>query len=442
MKWFAALVTLAALSGLALWSLAPSERTTTRAGLEPEGPARTGSHDLRTRAAEELALPEASTALAAEAHGSRQSVRELATVDGRVLEKSSGTPLEGFDVRISAPGQLLDSAQSDAQGRFSFGTLGPERDHTVRVDPPDGWLLDQPRKQVRSGPAQSTVSLEFRARRWPPQVAGNISGWLKAESGSFQDRSLAQGGKLILDLVSTEHPPITRRARLGTVRDDDNRIAFSFEFKDVPAGEYNLTLSSLANYRWEPTSVLVSPPAANIEFLCYDLDEVFPLAFEVFDAETRERIYLFNARHIKQTSSPEHGVFLHTGPVEGQRFPLDVPFVWSVDASGYATAYGDERNFSLERDRRIARVDLERGWSTRFLVMGGEPSMQPLVGAEIYLNGELAGGTDGTGALNAKSEEPPEKVDVRYLDWVLHQPIELNSRRRSQVTPVLMEAKQ
>ena len=369
---------------------------------------------------------------------------EYFEVRGDVHHEHTNAPVPEFSVTLERDGEIVDAMQSDDQGafEFTFRDFAPER-FQLRVDPPLGWVVKEPLQSIESHHVDAGTRFAFAAKQWPPPIAGDISGWLRAEKGSFSQGTIPRTNHLVLDLVSTEHPPIKRRGNIERTEDARGTVLFVFRFEDVPEGEYNLTLSSLGNYRWEPTSVLVSPPASSIEFLRYDLDQALPVVFRVFDAKSREPIEDFDARHIKQTNSEEHGVFLHTGPLESEQFPLDMPFDWSVEADGYATAYGDESAFTIEDGSRVADVYLARGWSTRFLVMGGMPHTRPLSGADIVLDGEVVGRTGPDGGLNVSREEAPGSVEVRYFGWTLAKPISIvegvNSRSRSRVTPVLLK---
>jgi hypothetical protein len=302
-----------------------------------------------------------------------------------------------------------------------------------------GWHVLESHQDLSLAALLNEAEVLFHAKQWPPPVAGDVRGWLRSESGSFPANTIPRTDHLLLDLVSTALPAIERRAEIERVENEDGTVELGFQFKDVPEGEYNLTLSSLGHYRWTPTSLLVVPPMEGIVFLRYDLDEVLPLEFLVVDAETHEEIADFEARHIKQTNSDEHGVLLHTGPLEGEQFPLDQPFTWSVEADGYAVAYGNESAFEVVEGRRRALVELQPGWSTRFLIMGGEKGgrPRPLPGADIYLDGEFIGRSGPNGGLVVHRDEPPGSAAVRYLDWEPMNAITL-VKRRSNVTPVVM----
>jgi len=163
----------------------------------------------------------------------------------------------------------------------------------------------------------------------------------------------------------------------------------------------------------------VTPPAEALEFLRYDQEDALPVVFRVFDAESKEPIEDFDAAHLQQTVSAENGVFMHAGPLAAESFPVDATFRWSLWASGYAPAFGDQSAFREEEGRLIADVFLEPGWSRRFVVLGPDPTMRPLAGAEVLLDGESMGTTSADGSLTVRCDSAPESIDVRFRDWVL-----------------------
>lgn len=371
-----------------------------------------------------------------------------AGVGGCWVSLTSGRRLEAwreaaFFLTDDEDGDLgvLEQVETDEEGRFAIvvdhGALNGEA--AVFLAAATGWAAVTERRDLLPQEIQSGADLLLKVKTWPPPVAGNISGVLRTETGSFPEGAIPRTDHILLDLVSDELPAIEMRAVLEPHKDDLGGVTFSFLFEDVPEGNYELTLSSLGNYRWAPTSLRVAPPASNIEFLRFDLDGAVPLIFEVTDAETGEPVADFEARHIKQTNSAEHGVLLHTGPIESEQFPRDQAFVWSVEADGYAVAYGDQGAFEERDGKRVARIRLNPGWSTRFLVMGGPDGTrpQPLAGAEIRIDGDVAGRTDENGGLVVVMDAEPSEIEVRYLDWKSAAGVS-TSRRRSNVTPVIL----
>jgi hypothetical protein len=287
-------------------------------------------------------------------------------------------------------------------------------------------------------------SVDFALVPWPPPVAGDVRGVLERESGPWTQESLPAPSTIVLDLVTTTLPRITRRAEIVATQDGIGGLGLAFEFVDVPRGTYQLTISSLDEYRWTPTELLVAPPAEGLSFLRYDLDRTLPLAFRVVDAVTGEPVEAFEVRHIKTTWTEESGVLLHTGPLEAADFPLDARFDWSLWADGYAPAFGDETAFAVQDGERVAEVRLARGWGVRLFVLGGKGTKRPIEGATVWLDGDQVGSSGQDGTLDVHRAEPPRRIEVRYLDWrLVHDPLQpwqgRPPERRGYVMPVVLE---
>ncbi len=390
------------------------------------------------------------------------ATEKLIVVKGRVVDVATGAGLAGCTISLASDERariwssveffsseddrpidgVLMQVETEADGRFEFEVPASKmlEEAVVYLATPMDWVALKDSRHLQPQELLYGCDLLLEAKRWPPPSAGNITGWLRAEQGSFSADAMPRLDHILLDLVSTELPAIDMRATLLPHIDDEGGVTFSFLFEDVPEGEYNLTLSSLGNYRWDPTSLRVAPPTSGIEFLRFDLDEVLPLTFEVYDFESGEAIEEFEARHIKLTPSEEHGVLLHTGPIEASQFPRDQAFLWSLEADGYAVAYGDEHAFAEDKDgKRVARVGLKRGWSTRFLLMGGKRGSRPrpVADGEVYLDGEFVGRSDVNGGLVVFAEEAPEEIIARYPGssesfWGSVQ------KKRSNVTAIVM----
>lgn len=348
----------------------------------------------------------------------RASASNALVVTGRVSDEESGEPIEGVTLVAVGGAPPMPLAETDAEGRYRIDVVDEASTHVV-VQPPEGWNVRVPRHALPPFAPGGSAELDFQLLRWPPPVAGDIRGLLQSEGGSWTADQLPARGTIVLDLVSTQPPRIQRRATIEAQTDGADGHWLSFAFADVPRGEYELTLSTLDDYRWHPTSVFVSPPADNVAFLRYDLDRTLPLDFLVYERTTGEPVEDYEVRHIKVTVSDDNGVFLHTGPLDREAFPMDAEFEWSLWADGLAPVFGDERSFELDEGRRVADVRLSPGWGARFLVLGGEGTKRPLRGATVYLDGELVGSTRDEGTLDVYLREPPEKVEVRYLDWEL-----------------------
>jgi len=378
-----------------------------------------------------------------EASAEREAVATAFVIAGQVTDEESGDAVPGAVLLVVRADEMLASVEADERGRYRIEVEDETATHVV-VRPPEGWNVREPRAPLPPITYGGRVEIAFALLRWPPPVAGDIRGTLQSEGGAWSPEDLPGPGAVVLDLVSTTTPRITLRGRLQAQEDGRGGHWLSFAFVDVPRGEYELTLSSLDNYRWHPTSSFVSPPAEGLAFLRYDLDHTLPLIFRVYERTTGEPLDEYTVRHLKLTVSDDNGVLLHTGPLDPEAFPLDAEFEWALWSEGYAPVFGDERSFEVADGERVAEVRLSWGWGARFLVMGGRGTKYPLEGVTILLDGVSVGTTREGGMLDVFRAETPSKIEVRYLDWKLtHDPLlPMNGRppqRRGMIIPVLLE---
>lgn len=373
----------------------------------------------------------------------RESAESAFVVTGLVTDEESGAPVKDATLVAVGGATPLPVATTDEDGRFRLAVRDVASTHVV-VQPPEGFNVREPTHMLPPIVPGGSATLDFKLILWPPPIAGDIRGVLQSEGGAWSADELPSPGAVLLDLVSTRPPRIQRRSVPRAEEDGAGGHWLSFAFENVPRGEYELTLSSLDNYRWHPQSVFVSPPADGLAFLRYDLDATLPLTFHVYERTTGEPIEDYEVRHIKLTVSDDNGVLLHTGPLDPDAFPLDAEFTWSVWAPGLAPVFGNERSFELDEGQRVAEVRLSEGWGGRFLVMGGRGTKYPLSGATILLDGEVIGSSRDDGTLDTFREEPPKKIEVRYLDWKLKRdPLKpfngLTQEGRGMVIPVELE---
>jgi hypothetical protein len=412
-----------------------------------DGPELDATSILEPEASEALATtdpadPEPELAESTSTTG-REAVATAFVVSGQVTDEESGEPVPGATLIAVNAERMLASTQADEQGRYRMEVDDESATH-ILVQPPEGWNVREPRAALPQVERGGRAEVPFKVLRWPPPVAGDIHGLLQSEGGPWSLKALPGQNAVVLDLVSTTAPRIKLRGRLQAEADGDGGHWLSFEFKDVPRGEYELTLSSLDNYRWHPTSTFVSPPAEGLTFLRYDLDRTLPLMFRVYERTTGEPVDDYTVRHIKMTVSSDNGVLLHTGPLDPDAFPLDAKFEWSLWADGLAPVFGDEGSFEISEGERVAEVRLSQGWGARFLVMGGKGTKYPVEGATILLDGVSIGTTRDGGTLDVYRAEAPSEIEVRYLDWKLtHNPLRPHNgrtpERRGMVIPVLLE---
>lgn len=285
--------------------------------------------------------------------------------------------------------------------------------------------------------------------------AGDVRGRLRSESRAWPDLDALLQGGVTLELVqleAPEGPPLVLRADLEPSEEPDGEIVLAFAFENVPAGRYALELSSLGPYRWAPERLVVSPPATGLELLRHDADRAEAVAFRVLDAATGEPVEGWRAWRLRRTVSETAGVLLQAGQLDLEQAAVDViggGLEWSLGADGYAPAFGDERAFEPGPDgtsgARVATVELQRGWATRFVVLGRDPDMRVLPGVEIELDGDVVGRTDADGSLVARRAALPERLTVRWRDWIVERGElvacdDADARLRGHVTPVVLRA--
>lgn len=253
--------------------------------------------------------------------------------------------------------------------------------------------------------------------RESPRIAGAIRGILLREGGPWTAETLPKPNMVMLDLVASNPVHENRRGLIEARTNSTGALELVFEFEDVPEGEYELTLSALGSWRWSPVTLRVKPPLDGVTFTRYDKDEKLKLAFEVSDAALGTKLESFEVRHVQLTPSRDNGVFLHTGPLNVDEFPLDARFTWSLWAAGYAPVFGDETAFVRRDATRVAHVELARGWSTRVLVLARDPAARQVERAEVLVDGVRAGFTGADGTLVVRAPARPATLDVRYAGW-------------------------
>lgn len=349
-------------------------------------------------------------------------------VQGKVVEPN-GSPVGGASVRLAgttAGGRTIAaSGKTEIDGSFSFPLLA-EGSGTLSV------------RSLRHLPKDATVSVVPGNRTIqdfvlePIGSAGTVRGRVESRTGAFDGRveiTLTPLETPALGVApATESPPRqTAAVSWSTV---DGRRVGAFAFDNLPAGRYELVLRDKGYLRWDPDRTVVSPPSADATFLVQDDQPNADFVFRVRDADTGAELQGGEVSMQVRGGSPPWTRLRPDTPVLA-RFPTDRPFRWRLDLEGYRTATGDERAFTIEetkdgRTRRIAEVDLLRGWGEVFRV-AAKAKNRPLAGATVVLDGKDAGTTGNDGFVLVTSPEKPARVDIRYKDWVLADPLDLRA---------------
>ncbi len=353
----------------------------------------------------------------------------------------------------------IQLAAKTNSGEEQQGPHDSSRGHPLDPSPPplndeDSRTKPTRKRVTEMGGADSSVEElaasspasagDAQSARLTPRIAGSIRGLLVREGGPWTRETLPQTNTVMIDLVPNGRPRENQRANIEPRPDVNGAFTLEFEFKDLEEGEYVLTLSALGSRRWAPVSVHVTPPASGITFTRYDKDPRLPLEFDVSDATTGDKIEAFQTRNVQLTPSDDNGVFLQTGPLDVNAFTVDGRFQWSLWADGYAPAFGDETAFVRTGDKRVADVRLQRGWSTKLLVLARDPVAHQVAGARVSVDGHVVGATGVDGMLVVRAASEPTTLQVEWPGWhCVSDPLQpfagKSAAQRGQITIVMMQ---
>ncbi len=380
-------------------------------------------------------------------------------IRGRVATPE-GVGVPGVPVWLrSSAASTLDRTETDAAGGFELSAARARGPEELRVRVPRALPEHVvPRCELPLSPAHFAGTLAlFEAHPWPPPAAGDVTGRLLSETGAWPDLEELVAGGLVLDLVSLApadatllvdepFPRVDLRPELTPETRADGEVVLHFVFPDVPAGRYELQVSTLGPFRWVPTSREVVPPAAGLELMRYDLDATDEFTFRVLDARTGRPLEAWTAWRIRQTVSAENGVLMHAAPLSWPaRIPRDAALDWSLHAPGYAPAFGDATAFRPDGEGGlVAQVELRPGFATRLLVLGRAPVMRPIQGAKVLADGVELGETGPRGLLDVWLPEPPKALEARWkghraLRRPVPSPESAEARGRGQVLPLVLQ---
>ncbi|MFN0243849.1 MAG: carboxypeptidase-like regulatory domain-containing protein [Planctomycetota bacterium] len=329
------------------------------------------------------------------------------------------------------------TARTKADGRYVLSALRPGRH----------WIEARPRR----GEDPRVIALDVaRGENVAPDIvvpaeeyAGAVEGLLQSASATFPAtvvRLRAVDGRSFdhFDVVDPN-----RQTRMQVVVHDgrivrDPRVAMEpkgfFEFPQVPAGEYELSVLSSDGRAWSPSPLRVRPPKLDLELVRDDGASAWRAAFDVRDAGTKAPIEdAFAQFELGSCWSPE------TQPIvtgAGLRtFVAGTQLRWNVHAEGYTLASGTEHDFLGSDDLRIATVMLARGFGARLLLRDANRMFAatgddtrgrcavlehaPVVGVPVYADGELAATTDARGEAVLALAHRPTRIDIRANGWIV-----------------------
>lgn len=357
--------------------------------------------------------------------GPRATVeRTLSSLFSRApaLHVSDATMLDEAVRVADIDGELFcQELEVNGRGEFRSPELELQETHVlaVKLYLCSGWISDDPPRYWSVSELLRGELIEIELRPWPPAAAGSISGILRTENGGFPAHALPDIQQLAIQLESVGAPTLRRQAGINPSTDARGGRIYEFLVEDVPDCPFEVSVSSSGTYEWSPDSIVVSPPAAGLEFVRLEAPGELPITFRVVDAETGTVLRNFDARRIRHGIWEGRNSLLGLSPIAGEQFGTGESLEWCVWADGYATHFGNQDDLHDRGDRREAIVELRRGWNT-LLVVAGQPhgaERGALEGAQVLFDDEFVGLTDAAGKLLVERDFKPAEIRVRYQDW-------------------------
>jgi hypothetical protein len=321
---------------------------------------------------------------------------------GAELDRA-GAALALFQVGGDAPGPRWEFKGTDSP--FRIGDLAPGR-----------YRLEVRDDAVRAAPVEFTLTrgeLDLGELVWEPiPVAGPVR--LRVLS--------AIEVPIDVELVRTKDPPRDPQWHSDQWEArDDGTFESLFEWEAVRAGEFEVAVHAHDAAVWHVSLGRITPP---VEDLVLRLPKPAPaLRLEVLDDATGAALAEWSVL-VRQEGGWDE---VEDDPAAIRSAVWDADAVLAVVSPGHQAAFLTPA--ALERPAAgewRARVRLKRGWSGLFLVRARSRE-KPVAGAEIVLDGAVAGVTDAAGEVWIHRPSPPAAFDVRHPTLVLADGVEFDS---------------
>lgn len=332
-------------------------------------------------------------------------LQELAQVRGCVVD-SDGKPVGEVSVRLdpahdAAVRWSFDEQATGANGVFAFKGLFP-----------GAWLL---RAQTTDrGLGELALNLTSGERRevdvtLVPVPTAPIRGRVVSENGKY-------GGDtwLWIEPVDTEllSLGITREVKWNK-REEPIREG-TFDFGELPIGEYRLQVDSFSDYPWLPSQLVVTNPDLDIELRLMNGAPLGSLAFTL-ETVPADSIYLRWTQDDLGHEELLTDEFI-TFPLMRPGAPLD----WTLLSEGMLPVQGDETDLRPIPEgpwsgAHVANVAFQPGWG-RIVVVRDE-NQERLPGTTILLDDRRVGETGPESRLIVSADEAPRAVTAQRSGW-------------------------
>jgi hypothetical protein len=311
----------------------------------------------------------------------------------------------------------LLGAQADAEPIESWGTLDRFAKEPLRFSglAPGAYTLSVSGQGFTAVElpvvARSGVLSQVEVRLECLAVAGSIRGEIVSESGTAPEFSEFAHVSLAGSNWETD-------AKLNLDQKSTGWKAH-FEFKDVPAGEFQLSCPFL-KFGLVSSHTAGCRAGDSVRLLVLDRPAYVDLGFRVFDSDSGVELKSYSASVTWSMHSQERRG-LPSGAIAATALPETGLFSWELSSPGYLCAQGVINGPSAwsvaDGAKRWIDVRLQRGWSVLVWALDSESKIV-LTGASILVDGVAHAVTDEYGQFTLTLPERPRSIDVRYKDWI------------------------
>lgn len=358
----------------------------------------------------------------------------LASVRGRLVD-TEGHGKRGFvqAVPLGEPPSrhAFPAVETGDDGAFAFSGLapGPYRflARSRRGEPTQEQRVDVP-------PGVTTLP-DFVV---PVQVGvGMIQGRLVSASGHGLEtqelvRLRALGGGLEMLDSSSSGGLFISGGHILRGEDGFADAALVFEFNEVPAGRFELSVVPRDGWLWDPPTLVVEAPSDAAVFTRRDDLARSELFLAALDAASGEPLP-FAVAQLQLGGAWDESARLLDPKGDGPLATLSAgaPLRWSVSAPGYRPARGTEADLEKTARGLEGRIPLDRGWGVRLVLRdygqgflhddaeGLVTALQhaPIANALVLANGRKVATTGADGVAEVVLDQKPGGLEVQAAGW-------------------------
>src|SRR5258706_4843077 len=257
-------------------------------------------------------------------------------------------------------------------------------------------------------PALTGVEQEVQLARPDPGRLAPVRGHVASRSGNYAEQ--------LLVLLTPEAPPRNGQTAWVDWTGEAGAKSGSFEFKDLMPGDYTLDLRPGDLAGVEPRKLVVQPAQKPLEFVVQDSGARAELHVRVVADEDGSTLEAYRLSATVQGSEDHTTLVPKSGEPEVvlRAAPIGATLDLRVEMQGRQMLWTSV--VVAEKPEPLV-FKLKQGWGAELSVLG--PKLEPLAGAKVFLDEELAGVADEKGVVRAVLPQVPQKCRVEYKDWKL-----------------------